>query len=310
MRVFVAGATGAIGRSLVPRLVAAGHQVTAMTRTPTKSALIASWRADTVVGDALDRHVVRRAITAASPDAVVHQLTDIPRDLNPRRISQALASTNRLRIDGTRHLVDAAREAGATQFVAQSVAFAYAPTGGWIKTEDDPLFFDAPPPFRPMVAAIETLERYVLDSGLDAAVLRYGQFYGPGTAYGHDGSVTELVRARRLPVIGDGAGMASFIHVDDAAAATVVALERRARGIYNIVDDDPAPAREWVPALARTLGVRPPLHVPRWVGRLAGGPYVVLLMTQARGASNAKAQRELGWVPARPTWRGVLGTAS
>jgi nucleoside-diphosphate-sugar epimerase len=310
MRVFVAGATGAIGRHLVPRLVAAGHQVTAMTRTPGKVPLVQSWRAVPVVCDALDRPAVRRAVLTASPEVVIHQLTDIPQQLNPRRVSQALASTNRLRTDGARHLIDAAKEAGARRFIAQSVAFAYAPVGGWIKSEDDPLFLDGPMPWKPIVAAVDELERSVLNSGLEGTILRYGQFYGPGTVYAPDGSVSRLVRTRRLPIVGSGGGMASFIHVDDAAAATVAAVERGVRGTYNIVDDEPAPAREWVAALAETLAAPRPLRVPSLIGWLVGGSYVVMLMTQVRGASNQKAKRELGWTPRFATWRGVLGTAS
>jgi nucleoside-diphosphate-sugar epimerase len=295
MRVFVAGATGAIGRQLVPRLVAAGHQVHGMTRSGSKQAMLHELGAEPVVAD---------AVAGAEPDVIVHQLTAIGA-VDTRHFERSFAPTNRLRIEGTDHLLSAGRAAGVRRFVAQSNgAFAYARTGGAVKGEEDPL---DPSPVREMretVAALRHLEEAVLGAEwTEGIVLRYGAFYGPGTSLAPGEGQFELVRRRKLPLVGDGGGVWSFIHVADAAEATVAAVERGRRGVYNVVDDDPAPVAEWLPALARTLGARKPMRVPRLVGRLLAGEPVVVMMTELRGASNAKARRELRWSPAHPSWR-------
>lgn len=306
MRVFVAGATGAIGRQLVPRLVAAGHEVHAMTRADSKAPLVREMGAVPAIADALDRDRVAEVVAGASPDVIVHQLTAIG-PVNTRRINRDFAATNRLRTDGTDHLLAAGRAAGVERFVAQSIAGfgIYARDGGAVKSEEDPL---EPTPTREMRgihAAVRHLEQAVL--GADGIVLRYGVFYGPGTALEPGGEQFEMIRKRRFPIVGDGGGTWSFIHVADAADATVAAVERGSPGAYNIVDDDPARVAEWLPAVARTLGAGKPLRVPRFVGRLAAGETGVMMMTEVRGASNAKAKRALDWQPAHPTWREGFG---
>jgi 2-alkyl-3-oxoalkanoate reductase len=305
MRMFVAGATGALGRRLVPLLVAGGHQVTAMTRRVGKTMELYAAGAEPVVADALDRDAVLAAVTAARPEAVVHQLTDLAGVTSFRRFDQGFAATNRLRTEGTDHLLEAARTAGATRFVAQSFAgWPFARVGGPVKTEDDPLDPDPPAELRRTLDAIRYLESAVLEAeGLEGVVLRYGGFYGPGTSAGEGGYMLDDLRRRRFPVIGAGTGVWSFVHVDDAATATLAALERGAPGIYQIVDDDPAPVSAWLPALAAAAGARPPRRVPAWLARLLAGEHAVVLMTEGRGASNAKAKRELGWRPAHPSWR-------
>jgi nucleoside-diphosphate-sugar epimerase len=300
VRVFVAGATGVIGRALVRRLIAAGHEVTGMTRSPERAGQIRALGAEPVVCDALERDALTRAVIGANPDAVIHQLTSIPARLEPRKYKSQLAATNRLRRDGTSNLVAAATASGARKLAAQSIAFAYAPIGEWTKDEDAPLALESPPPLDEAIGAVADLETQVLRAG--GTVLRYGLFYGPGTQFAADGFYAELVRKRRLPVIGSGEGRWSFIHIEDAAAATIAALERGA-GIYNIVDDEPAPARDWIPAYAEALGAKRPLHVPLWLGRLLGGPAAAVAMTAQRGASNAKARAELAWNPEHASWR-------
>jgi 2-alkyl-3-oxoalkanoate reductase len=305
MRIFVAGATGALGRRLVPLLVQGGHQVTGMTRTAGKAAGLRAAGAEPVVADALDRDAVLRAVVAARPEVVVHELTALAQMTDFRRLDEGFALTNRLRTEGTDHLLAAARAAGARRFVAQSFAgWPFARVGGPVKTEDDPLDPDPPAQLRRTLDAIRHLEAAVLGAeGIEGVVLRYGGFYGPGTSAGEGGFMLEDLRRRRFPLVGAGTGVWSFVHIDDAATATVAAVERGAPGIYQIVDDDPAPVSEWLPALAAAIGARPPLRVPAWVARLAGGAHGVVLMTEARGASNAKARRELGWRPAWPSWR-------
>jgi nucleoside-diphosphate-sugar epimerase len=305
MRIFVAGATGALGRRLVPLLVAGGHQVTAMTRRVGRTMELYAAGAEPVVADALDRDAVLAAVTAARPEAVVHQLTDLAGVTSLRKFDQGFAATNRLRTEGTDHLLEAARAAGASRFVAQSFAgWPFARVGGPVKTEDDPLDPDPPAELRRTLDAIRYLESAVLGAeGLDGVVLRYGGFYGPGTSAGEGGYMLDDLRRRRFPVIGAGTGVWSFVHIDDAATATLAALERGAPGIYQIVDDDPAPVSAWLPALAAAAGARPPRRVPAWLARLLAGEHAVVLMTEVRGASNAKAKRELGWRPAHPSWR-------
>ena len=303
MRVLVAGATGAIGRQLVPRLVAAGHEVHGMTRSGTKQAKLAELGAVSVIADALDARQVAEAVGRARPDVIVHQLTAIG-ELDLRHFDRAFALTNRLRREGTDHLLSAGQAAGVRRFVAQSYFGAYARTGGPVKSEEDPLDPSPAREMRETVAAIRHLEEAVLGARwTEGIVLRYGGFYGPGTSLAPGAEQVELIRRRKFPLVGDGGGVWSFIHVADAAEATVAAVERGRRGVYNIADDDPAPVAEWLPALAQELGAKKPMRVPRFVGRLFAGEVGVVMMTELRGASNAKAKRELAWRPAHPSWR-------
>jgi nucleoside-diphosphate-sugar epimerase len=305
MRIFLAGATGAVGTPLVRQLVDAGHQVTGMTRSAAKAGALRAAGADPAIADGLDRDAVRAAVTEARPDAVVHQLTGLAGTSDLRDFDAAFALTNRLRTEGIDILLDAARAAGARRFVAQSYAgWPYARTGGPIKTEDDPLDPTPVASMRETLNAIRYLEATVTEAdGIEGVALRFGGLYGPGTGIARGGDQFDAVRKRRFPVIGDGDGVWSFLHVEDAAAATVAALERGAPGVYNVVDDEPAPVRDWLPLLAAAAGAKPPRHVPRWIGRLAAGEALTTLMTESRGASNAKARRELGWAPPHPSWR-------
>jgi nucleoside-diphosphate-sugar epimerase len=309
MRVFVAGATGAIGQQLVPRLVAAGHEVHGMTRIEAKQAMLYELGAVPVVADALDPEQVAEAVGRARPDVIVHQLTALAGV--ERYTERDAAPTNRLRTEGTDHLLSAGQAVGVRRFVAQGVAGfgAYARTGGPVKSEEDPL---DPTPAREMretLAAIRHLEEAVLGAqSTEGIVLRYGAFYGPGTSLAPGEGQFELVRKRKFPLVGDGGGVWSFIHVADAADATVAAVEHGHRGVYNVVDDDPAPVAEWLPALAQTLGAKKPMRVPRFIGRLFVGEAGVVMMTEIRGASNAKAKRELAWRPAHASWRQGFAT--
>jgi nucleoside-diphosphate-sugar epimerase len=306
MKVFVAGATGALGKQLVPMLVERGHEVTGMTRTPAKEELIRSMGARPAVADAFDPEAVAQAVAQAEPEAVVHELTDLTGTF-ARNIDKSFATTNRLRTEGLDHLLAAAKAAGARRFVAQSFAgWPSEPAGGPVKTEDDPLQQHPPKTVTESLAAIRHVEDTVTHAdGLDGLALRYGGFYGPGTSLAVDppGELTEMIKKRRVPIIGDGSGIWSLIHIEDAASATAAALERGAPGVYNVVDDDPVPVGELMPELARQIGAKPPRHLPRWVGRLAGGEVGVMMMTEIRGATNDKAKRELGWEPRYPSWR-------
>jgi nucleoside-diphosphate-sugar epimerase len=303
MRVFLAGATGAIGKQLVPRLVADGHEVHGMTRTESKKERLEELGAVPVVADALDPDQVAEAVAKAVPDAIVHELTAIGA-LDMRHFDRAFALTNRLRTEGTDHLLSAGQAVGVRRFVAQSYFAFVAREGGPVKSEDDPPDLAPPREMRESVAAIRHLEEAVLGATwTEGIVLRYGGFYGPGTSLAPGAEQVELVRKRKFPVVGDGGGVWSFIHVVDAAEATAAAVQHGGRGVYNIVDDDPAPVAEWLPALAHQLGAKRPMHVPRFVGRMFAGETGVVMMTELRGASNAKAKRELGWRPAHPTWR-------
>jgi nucleoside-diphosphate-sugar epimerase len=303
MRVFVAGATGAIGRQLVPQLVAAGHEVFGMTRSASKQPLLRDLGAEPVVADALDADQVAEAVARVQPDVIVHQLTAIGA-MDLRHFDRAFATTNRLRREGTDHLLSAGQAVGVRRFVAQSFFAAYERVGGPVKTEEDSFGPGPAKEMRETVAAIRHVEDSVLAATwTEGIVLRYGGFYGPGTSLGPGGEQTEAVRKRRFPVVGDGGGVWSFIHIADAAAATVAAIDHGRRGVYNIVDDEPATVAEWLPALARTLGAREPMHVPRLVGRMLTGEVGAVMMTELRGASNAKAKRELGWQPGHPSWR-------
>jgi nucleoside-diphosphate-sugar epimerase len=304
MKVFVAGATGAIGRPLTAQLVAADHEVNALTRSDQRAAKLRDQGAKPVVCDVFDREALCRSMKEARPDIVIHQLTSLPKRIDPRKIKTELAATNRLRREGTRNLFDAALAAGAKRFIAQSIAFAYGPDGEGLKSEGDALYDKASASMTDLISALRSLEDTTLgNADLPGVVLRYGFFYGPGTAYAADGSVAEDVRRKRFPIVGKGTGVFSFIHVDDAAAATVAAMQHGEPGIYNIVDDDPAPVADWLPAYAESLGAPGPNRVPRWLARLVVGPYATYLMCDQRGASNAKAKRLLDWVPMHASWR-------
>ena len=306
MKVLVAGASGALGRQLVPRLVAAGHDVLGMTRTSSRQ--VRELGATPVVADGLDPDAVARAVGRAEPEVIVHQLTALSGGLDLRHFDRDFAATNRLRIEGTDHLLAAGRAVGVRRFVAQSYAgWPFARRGGPVKTEDDPLDSSPPEAMRRTLDALRHLEAAVVGAEwTEGVVLRYGGFYGPGTSLAPDGEHLAQIRRRRFPVVGDGAGVWSFVHVADAAEATAVAVERGRRGVYNIVDDEPAPVAEWLPAVAATLGAGPPRRVPRWVGRLLAGEAATVMMTEVRGASNVKAKRELGWEPAHASWRDGL----
>ncbi len=302
-RVFVAGASGVIGRPLVAQLVAAGHEVTGMTRRGERAKAIEAAGATGVVCDAFDAIALERAMGEARPEVVVHQLTALPQALDLSK-PDVYTQTNRIRTVGTRNLIAAATAAKAGRMVAQSISFLYAPTGDWVKAEDEATIENAPGHFGQAVDAMLDAERQVTQAGgLDGLVLRYGFFYGPGTAYSRDGHMAAEARRRRLPVVGRGQGMSSFIHVDDAAAATVAACERGAPGIYNIVDDEPARLRDWAPAFAQAVGAPRPLRLPVWLAKLVAGRDLVALAATSRGGSNAKAKAALGWAPGIPSWR-------
>lgn len=309
MRVFVAGATGVIGRFLVPLLVQGGHDVVAMTRSPEKVGDLEAFGADAVVCDVFDRTGLRETLAVGRPSVVVHELTDLPPAIDSHSIRDQLARNVRIRREGTRNLVDAAVEAGAQRLVAQSDAFAYAPEGALVKDEAARLDEGAARDWRPSVEAVLELERLASESALEAVVLRYGYLYGPGTAYAADGTVADLVRRRGKPIVGRGTGIFSFVHVEDAARATALAVERGSPGVYNIVDDEPAAVRDWLPAYAAALGAPAPRRVPRLLVRLSAGRTAAESATEHRGASNARAKRELGWRPLYPSWRQGFRTA-
>ena len=297
MRVFLAGASGAIGTRLVPQLLDRGHEVVGTSRTPANAERLRALGAEPVALDLLDARAVRKAVLEAAPDAIVHQATALADVSFSRNLDRSFAQTNRLRTEGTDALLAAAREAGVRRFVAQSFAsMRNARTGGPVKTEEDPLDPSPLKSSRETHAAMRHLDAAVVDAG--GIALRYGGFYGAA----NDGLLTP-VRKRQFPIVGDGGGVFSFIHLDDAAAATVLALEHDGAGIFNIVDDEPAPVRDWLPVLAKALGAKPPRRVPRWVARLVAGDIAVMMGTNARGASNAKAKRELGWTPRYASWR-------
>jgi nucleoside-diphosphate-sugar epimerase len=300
MRVFVAGATGAIGGRLVPQLIAAGHDVAGTTRNPAKANELRALGATSVVADGLDAATMTKAVVEARPDAIVHEMTALAGKPDLRRFDRWFAKTNELRTKGTDILLAAAREAGVSRFVAQSyTGWSNPRTGGPVKSESDG-YDESPLKWqRQSLAAIRYVEQTVPADAVGGVVLRYGNLYGPEASE----SLVELVRKRRFPVIGDGAGVWSWIHVDDAAAATVAALERGDPGLYNIADDDPAPTSEWLPYLAEAVGAKPPMRVPKWLARLLAGPVPARWMTEGRGSSNAKAKRELGWQPRWQSWR-------
>jgi nucleoside-diphosphate-sugar epimerase len=307
MKVFVAGATGALGKQLVPQLVAGGHEVVGMTRSASKQDLVRSLGARPAVADALDPDAVARAVAEAGPAVIVHQLTALSGGLDLRNPERTFALTNRLRTEGTDHLLAAGRAVEVRRFVAQSFAgWPSTRSGGTVTSEDDPLDPSPPDALRSTHDAIRHLEEAVTGAvWTEGVVLRYGGFYGPGTSFGlrPEGELVEMIRRRKLPVVGGGGGVWSFIHIEDAATATVTAVEHGGRGIYNVVDDEPAPVSEWLPAAASALGAKRPMRLPRWLGRLVAGEAATVMMTEVRGASNEKAKRELGWRPRYPSWR-------
>ncbi len=299
MRVLVAGATGVVGQQLVPQLIAAGHQVTATTRSAGKAAGLRAAGADVAVVDGLDAVGVGQAVARAEPEVVVHQMTALSGGFDLRHFERTFAKTNELRTAGLDHLLAAAQAAGARRMIVQGyTGWPNVRTGGPVKTEDDPLDPDPPRAMRPTLSAIRYLENAITNSPLEGVVLRYGSLYGPGAS----DLMVDMIKRRQVPVIGDGAGIWSFSHVQDAASAAVAALDR-GTGVYNIVDDEPAPVSQWLPVLSAAVGAKMPFRVPVWLGRLAAGETAVAMMTSVRGSSNAKAKRELRWEPAWPTWR-------
>jgi nucleoside-diphosphate-sugar epimerase len=310
MRVFLAGASGVIGPVLVPMLVKEGHQVSAMTRTPQKIDAIEAMGADAVLCDVFDATRLRDAVVAARPDVVISHLTDLPKVFNPRKIKEAYARNDRVRGEGSENLLAAAETGGARRFVWQTVSFLTRPAGPPVLDETAPLWTDAPPPHDRTIQLHERMEQRITEHpDLEGIVLRFGFWYGPGTAFAHDGSIARQVRKRRYPVIGDGAARTQFVHVDDVAAATIAAMTNGRPGVYNITDDDPAPMREWLPQYAKALGAKPPFRAPEWLARLATNRFVVMQATRMRGASNEKAKRELDWKPKYASWREGFRTA-
>ena len=306
MKILLAGATGALGKHLVPRLVADGHEVVGITRTESKLAMLSDLGARGVVADVLDPDQVARVVAEAEPDVIIHQLTALNRSFDVKHFDRTFEETNRLRTEGTDHLLAAGRAVGVKRFIAQSYAgWPAGRAGGVITTEEDPLGPGVPEAMHESLEAIRHVEDAVTGADwTEGIVLRYGGFYGPGTSLSAEGGEQiEVIRKRKYPVVGDGGGVWSFVHIEDAADATVAAVTRGRRGLYNIVDDDPAPVREWLPAAAQAVGARPPRHVPRWLGRIAAGEAGVFMMTEVRGASNEKAKRELGWQPRHASWR-------
>jgi nucleoside-diphosphate-sugar epimerase len=304
MKIFLAGSTGAVGRPLLNRLVASGHDVVGLTRLDKRARWLRENGATAVVGNALDAKWLERAMRDAAPEVVIDQMTDLPQRLGLRRMRRFYRGQNALRTRGSGALLAAARSAGARRMITQSVAFIYAPDGGGLKRETDRVWDDAPEPFGEAIRiAAEHDSRLTAESHPEGVVLRYGVFYGPGTHYAPGNGVYEDIRRRRMPLVGQGDSIWSFCHVDDAAQAAVDALDRGTPGIYNIVDDEPVAMREWLPHFAQVIGAKPPHRVPVWLSRVAAGPAITAWATAFPGASNEKARRELGWEPSYPTWR-------
>lgn len=304
MRIFLAGASGVIGRLLVPRLVEAGHSVTGLTRTAAKAGAIRADGAEPVVCDLLDEGGVTKAVVGCNPDVVIQHVTDLPADLNPRNLARAYVANDRVRDEGSRNLMAAAVAARAHRYVAQNVCFFYAPEGRRVKDEDAPLFTRAPASFGRSGAIYEAMERRITSTrSIDGLVLRFGFWYGPQTTYASDGYTARQVRRRLYPVVGHGTGVFSFVHVIDVVEATLAALDHGRPGVYNVCDDEPAAMAEWLPYYADLLGARPPLHLPAWVARLVAGPMAGYWATEMRGATNAKAKREFSWSPRYSSWR-------
>ena len=312
MKVLIAGATGVIGRQLVPKLIADGHEVAGTTKTSVKEPMLREMGATPLIVDILDPEAVARAVAEFEPEVIVHEATALS-SVDMRHFERSFAVTNRLRTEGTDHLLAAGRAVGVKRFVAQSFAgWPFARTGSLIKTEEDPLDPNPIEAMRTTIAAIRHLEAAILGADwTEGIALRYGGLYGPGTSLDSaGGEMTEMIRRRFFPIVGDGNGMFSFIHVADAADATLAAVERGTRGVYHIVDDEPAPIREWLPVVADRLGAKPPFRIPRWLGRLVGGEMIVTMSTETRGASNERAKRVLGWTPRHASWRDSLGQAA
>jgi nucleoside-diphosphate-sugar epimerase len=305
MKVFLAGATGAVGKRLVPMLVAAGHQVVGMTRTPEKASALRAAGAEPVVADALDGDAVRNAVMQARPAVVIHELTALAKMRDLKHFDREFEITNRLRTEGTEHLIAGAQAAGAERFVAQSfTGWPNDRSGDRLKDESDELDTTPPEAMSRSLDAIRRLEQMVAGAAqLTGVVLRYGALYGPGTSLGEGGEMTEMVRQRKLPIFGEGTGVWSFLHIDDAAQAAMLAMERGNSGLYNIVDDEPAEVSDWLPDLARALGAKPPRHLPAWLGRLMIGDAGLSMMNSVRGSVNTKAKRLLRWQPLYPNWR-------
>ena len=301
MRVFVAGATGVIGRQLVPLLTSVGHEVVGMSRSGNRADVLERSGGQVVVADALDRAAVTRAMKESKPDAVVHMATAIPHAVNPKRLSKDFEVTNKLRTEGTRNLVEAAREVGVQRVISQGLAYAYDPQGSGPANEDEPLWRDPPKEFAPVLGALQELERLTLET--NGLVLRFGHLYGPGTIYAPDGSFTQGVQAGKVPLVGKAESVFSFTHTHDAASAIVAALDRDASGVLNIVDDDPTPMNQWLPEMANLLGAKQPKRAPAAIARMAVGGWGVAFMTQLRGADNARARLRLDWRPQYATWR-------
>jgi nucleoside-diphosphate-sugar epimerase len=305
MKIFVAGATGAIGKRLVSLLISQGHHVVAGTRTPDKAEALHAQGAEPVVMDGLNKDAVIKAVISSRPDAIVHQMTALASMRSLKNFDREFALTNRLRTEGTEYLIAAAQAVGTRKLVVQSfTGWPNQRAGGRIKTEDDPFDSDPPKNMAQTLAAIRKLENLTVSTpGITGTVLRYGSFYGPGTSISADGEIVKLVRKRQFPILGNGAGVWSFIHVDDAASAAQLAVQSETGGVFNIVDDEPAEVSVWLPELAKAIGAKAPWHIPAWLGRLAMGESGVSMMTQIRGSSNAKAKRILGWSPNYSSWR-------
>ncbi len=303
MRIFLAGATGAVGRPLVAQLVAAGHHVTAITRSSDKVAALRQLGAEAVVCDVFDRDRLMRAVVDARPDAIINQLTELPQEMNPRALAAVYGRNDRVRSEGTSNLLDAARAAGAGRFIAQSAGFWYRPDGYELRTEVDPLWVDAPEPIGTAVRTIVEMEAAVRSRATIGVLLRYGGFYGPGTWLARDGMVGKMAAAGKYPIIGRGDSVSSFIHVDDAASAAVAALQAESSGVFNVADDDPAPANVWIPEYVKALGGKPPRRVPAFAARLLLGKPFTAFVTSMRGISNAKIKSELRWQPRYASWR-------
>jgi nucleoside-diphosphate-sugar epimerase len=304
VRVFLAGASGVVGKPLVPALLAGGDEVTAMTRSEQSAAELRNAGAEAVVVDVFDREGVERAMRAAKPEVVISHLTKLPQNLNPRNMKHAYDENNKVRGSGTANMLAGARAAGARRILVQNVCFLYEPEGDLVKDETAPLYKTAPDFVLDTIAVHEEMEASVTGADdVEGLVLRFGYWYGPGTSFAPGGYTAELVRKRWFPVVGDGAGCFSFCHVEDAAGATIAAMSSGAPGVYNVCDDEPAALRDWLPVYAEALGAKPPRHVPLLPARVAAGSFGATMMTKLRGASNAKAKRELGWAPRYPSWR-------
>jgi nucleoside-diphosphate-sugar epimerase len=312
MKILIAGATGVIGRQLVPKLIANGHEVAGTTLTPSKQAILREMGAMPFTLDILDAEAVAHVVASVEPEVIVHEATALS-SVDMRHFDRSFAVTNRLRTEGLDHLLAAGGAVGIRRFVAQSFAgWPFERSGALVKTEADPLDPDPIEPMRTTLGAIRHLEAAVLAADwTEGIALRYGGLYGPGTSLDADGGeMTEMIRRRFFPIVGNGAGMFSFVHVADAADATLAAVERGTRGVYQIVDDEPAPLREWLPVVAEALGAPPPRRIPLWLGRLVGGPMLATIATETRGASNALAKQALGWTPRHATWRNSLGRSA